>query len=275
MPLASFHVGNVQIGGGPLAVIAGPCVIETKAQCLEIGAALRDACARLGLGYVFKASFDKANRTSIRSYRGPGLAEGLRILASVRERLRVPVLTDIHEPAQAAPAAECVDMLQIPAFLARQTDLLLAAAATGCPVNVKKAQFAAPGDMRAVIGKLESAGCERILLTERGAAFGYHNLVVDFRSLPIMRSLGCPVCYDVTHSVQSPGGLGNVSGATREYAPHLARAAVAVGVDALFLEAHPDPANALSDAAAQLPLAEVPALLETVARLSRTLSERG
>jgi 2-dehydro-3-deoxyphosphooctonate aldolase (KDO 8-P synthase) len=257
------EVGPVTIGGGTLAVISGPCVIESVELCLEVARAVRAVCDELGLGYIFKASFDKANRTSAGSFRGPGLEAGLEALAAVKREVGVPVLTDIHEPAQAAVAAEVVDVLQVPAFLARQTDLLVAAARTGKAVNVKKAQFMAPEDMRSVVEKLTGAGCRRILLTERGASFGYHNLVVDFRGLPIMRSLGFPVVYDATHSLQLPGGLGSASGAQREYAPHLMRAACAVGIDALFLETHPDPDRALSDAAAQLPLAAIPDLLRT------------
>jgi 2-dehydro-3-deoxyphosphooctonate aldolase (KDO 8-P synthase) len=265
--IQAFDVGAVRFGGAALVVIAGPCVIESEETCREVGEALRDACARLGFGYVFKASFDKANRTSIRSFRGPGLDEGLRVLGRVRDGLGVPVLTDFHEAAQAARVGEVVDVLQVPAFLARQTDLLVAAARTGRAVNVKKAQFMAPWDMGQVVGKLRESGCEQILLTERGSCFGYNTLVVDLRSLPQMRALGHPVCFDVTHSLQQPSGQGNQSGATRECAPHLARAAVAVGVDALFLEVHPDPAQAKSDAAAQLQVAEALALLEQIARL--------
>lgn len=262
-----FSVQGVQFGGPSLCVIAGPCVIEDEATCLEVGTAMRDACAELGLGYVFKASFDKANRTSIASYRGPGLERGLEILAAVGKQLGVPTLTDFHESGQAAPVAEAVDLLQVPAFLARQTDLLAAAARTGKPVNVKKGQFMAPWDMSQVVGKLRESGCESILLTERGVSFGYNTLVVDFRSLPQLRSLGHPVCYDVTHSLQQPGGQGNASGATREYAPHLARAAVAVGVDSLFIEVHPDPPNARSDAAAQLAIQPAIRLLRQLAAL--------
>jgi len=268
----SFEVGGVRVGAGPLCVIAGPCVIESVEMCLEVGTALRDACAELGCGYVFKASFDKANRTSIHSYRGPGLSDGLKALAEVRRALGVPVLTDFHEAAQAAPVGEVVDLLQVPAFLARQTDLLVAAAATGRAVNVKKGQFMAPWDMENVVRKLRESGCERILLTERGVSFGYNTLVVDFRSLPQMRALGHPVCFDVTHSLQQPGGQGTQSGATREYAPHLARAAAAVGIDALFLEVHPDPPNARSDAAAQLTIPAAVALLRQVTALRAALS---
>jgi 2-dehydro-3-deoxyphosphooctonate aldolase (KDO 8-P synthase) len=257
------QVGPLTIGDGRLAVIAGPCVVESVDLCLEVARSVKAACADLGLGYIFKASFDKANRTSAGSFRGPGLEEGLEALAAVKRELDVPVLTDIHETWQAERVAEVVDVLQIPAFLARQTDLLLAAAGTGRAINVKKAQFMAPWDMRPVVEKLSSTGNRRILLTERGTTFGYNNLVVDFRGLAVMRSLGFPVIYDATHSLQLPGGQGTASGAQREYAPHLMRAAAAVGVDALFLETHPDPDRALSDAAAQLPLEQVPSLLRT------------
>ncbi len=270
-PVAAFTVGGVSIGGGAPAVISGPCVIESLETCLEVGRFMRDLCAELGLGYIFKCSFDKANRTSVHSFRGPGLEAGAAILATVRAELGVPVLTDFHEPAQAALLAGSVDMLQVPAFLARQTDLLVAAAATGLPVNVKKAQFMAPGDMSQVVDKLRESGCKRILLTERGSSFGYNNLVVDFRGLPRMRALGHPVCFDVTHSLQQPGGLGTASGATREYAPHLARAAAAVGVDALFLEVHPEPVRALSDAAAQLTPRDAEAVLRQVAAIHDAL----
>lgn len=270
--ISEFQVGPVTVGGRALCVIAGPCVIESEETCLRVGEAMRAVCARLGFGYVFKASFDKANRTSIHSFRGPGLEAGLRILDSVKRQLGTPVLTDFHEAAQAAPVAEVVDILQVPAFLARQTDLLVAAAATGKAVNVKKAQFMAPWDMKAVVGKLREGGCERILLTERGVCFGYNTLTVDFRSLPQMRALGHPVCYDVTHSLQQPSGQGNQSGATREFAPHLARAATAVGVDALFLEVHPNPPEAKSDAAAQLDITEAEAVLEQVARIREAVA---
>jgi 2-dehydro-3-deoxyphosphooctonate aldolase (KDO 8-P synthase) len=262
-----FNIGPVRVGEGTLCVIAGPCVIENRETCLTVGRALKQLCAELELGYVFKASFDKANRTSLDSFRGPGLENGLNVLSSVRRELGVPVLTDFHEPDQAGVVAEVVDILQVPAFLARQTDLLVAAAKTGKPVNVKKAQFMAPWDMAPVVGKLRGAGCEGILLTERGVSFGYNTLVVDFRSLPQMRSLGHPVCFDVTHSLQQPSGQGSQSGATREFAPHLARAAAAVGVDALFLEVHPNPKEAKSDAAAQLAIAEAGALLRRVAQI--------
>jgi len=269
--IRAFDLGPVRVGGSALCVIAGPCVIEGLDTCIQVGAAVQALCAELGFGYVFKASFDKANRTSVTSFRGPGLKAGVEMLAEVRERLGVPVLTDFHEVYQAAPAAEVVDILQVPAFLARQTDLLVAAAKTGKPVNVKKAQFMAPWDMKHVVGKLKESGCDRILLTERGVTFGYNTLVVDFRSLPQMRALGHPVCYDVTHSLQQPSGQGGQSGATREFAPHLARAAVAVGVDALFIEVHPDPEHARSDAAAQLSIPAAADLLRQVARMRKAV----
>lgn len=273
MPFHPLTLGPHTVGDGSLALIAGPCVIESRAQCLEVAAAVRDLAASRGIPYVFKASFDKANRTSIHSHRGPGMDDGLAVLASVREQVGVPVLTDIHESWQAERAAEAVDVLQIPAFLARQTDLLVAAARTGRPVNVKKAQFMAPWDMRSVVTKLEEAGCRQILLTERGSSFGYNNLVVDFRALPQLRALGYPVCYDVTHSMQQPGAAGTASGATREYAPHLLHAAAAVGCDALFIEVHPDPDQALSDAAAQLPLAGLGPLLDEALAIHRAVHQ--
>jgi 2-dehydro-3-deoxyphosphooctonate aldolase (KDO 8-P synthase) len=276
--METVRIGDVVFGEDRLGLIAGPCVIESVDLCLEVAQTMREIAGRLGMPYVFKASFDKANRTSLGSRRGPGLEAGLEILAAVRRRAGVPVLTDIHEPSQAATAAAVVDVLQIPAFLARQTDLLIAAARTGKAVNVKKAQFMAPWDMKSVVEKLTGAGCRQLLLTERGSSFGYNNLVVDFRSLPIMRELGHPVVYDATHSLQLPGAAGSASGADRRFAPHLLRAAVAVGVDAIFMEVHPDPASAWSDAAAQLPLADVAPLLEQaveLAALVRRREERG
>ena len=235
------------VGQGRLAVFAGPCVAESREICFQVAEFLASACERLGVQYVFKASFDKANRSSGTSFRGPGMKAGLDILAAVKEKFGLPVVTDVHESVQAAEVAEVADFLQIPAFLCRQTDLLTACAATGRPVNVKKGQFLAPEDMAGVIGKLRAAGCNNIMLTERGTTFGYHNLVVDMRSLAAMRALGVPVMFDATHSVQLPGGLGNASGGQRQYVPYLARAAAAVGIDALFLEVHPDPDHALSD----------------------------
>ena len=254
--------GTVEFGDGrDLVLIAGPCVIESEEICLEIGTNVKQITGKLGIPYVFKASFDKANRTSIDSFRGPGLEKGLQILAAVKSKLQVPVLTDIHETHQAAPAAQVVDILQIPAFLCRQTDLIKAAADTGKCVNIKKGQFLAPHDMKHSIQKAKSTGNDNICVTERGCSFGYNMLVVDMCSLPIMRELGCPVIFDATHAVQRPGGLGNASGGAKQFVPHLVRAAVAVGVDALFLEVHPDPPSALSDAASMLTLSELPKVL--------------
>ncbi len=256
---------GMKVGKGqPLLVMAGPCIIEEPAICRQIAETLLEACGELGLNYVFKASFDKANRTSINSFRGKGMEAGLAALAAIKAEFGCPVITDVHEPWQCAEAAKVVDILQIPAFLCRQTDLLLAAAKTGLPVNVKKGQFLAPEDMRQVAAKLASTGNERLMLTERGASFGYHNLVVDMRSLPIMRAMGYPVVFDATHAVQRPGGLGNASGGDREFVPTLARSAAAVGIDGLFMETHPEPAKALSDGANSIPLAEVKALLRIV-----------
>ena len=239
--------GKVTVGDGRLAVLAGPCMAESLEICMEVAEKMKTACEKLGLDYVFKSSFDKANRSSIKSFRGHGLEKGLEILAEVKRKFNVPVVTDIHESWQAKPAAEVVDLLQIPAFLSRQTDLLVAAAETGKPVNVKKGQFMAPEDMAGVVGKLREANCAGILLTDRGTSFGYHNLVVDFRGLPTMREFGVPVVFDATHSVQLPGGNGATSGGQRQFIPALSRAAAAVGIDAVFMEVHPDPDHALSD----------------------------
>jgi 2-dehydro-3-deoxyphosphooctonate aldolase (KDO 8-P synthase) len=247
--------------GCPLALLGGPCVIETPDFTLRMAERLKEICDRRGIGFVFKASFDKANRSSGETERGPGLEHGLRILARVKDHVGVPVVTDVHETWQVEPTAAIVDVLQIPAFLSRQTDLLVAAAASGKAVNVKKGQFLAPADMQNVVHKLESAGGDRILLTERGTTFGYNNLVVDFRALPQLRELGYPVVFDATHSVQMPGGRGTSSGGQREYVPHLARAAVAVGVDAIFLEVHEDPDRAPSDGPNMLPLEALDPLL--------------
>ncbi len=245
-------------GGAPLLFIAGPCVIESEAHTLKMARALADLTRRLGVPYVFKASFDKANRSSITSFRGPGLEEGLRILDAVKREVGVPVLSDIHEPAQAAIAARVIDILQIPAFLCRQTDLLVAAGRTGRPVNIKKGQFLAPWEIRNGIDKVRSTGNEKVMVTERGTTFGYQNLVVDFRGLVAMRGLGAPVVMDATHAVQLPGGQGDRSGGEAIYIPFLARAAAAVGIDALFCEVHDDPASARSDGpnALALPLVE-------------------
>lgn len=253
----TIQVGDEQ----PLLIIAGPCVIESAELCITVARRMADICGQLGLPYVFKASFDKANRTSLASFRGPGLEKGLSILASVKSSAAIPVLTDIHEPGQAAPTAAVADILQIPAFLCRQTDLLLAAGKTGKPVTVKKGQFLAPEDMSAVVEKLRSTGNQRILLTERGTSFGYHNLVVDMRSLVIMRGLGVPVVFDCTHAVQLPGGRGATSGGNREFVYPLAKAAVAVGIHALFMEVHPEPDKAKSDASNSLALDDVPKIL--------------
>lgn len=247
--------------GQPLLLIGGPCALESKDLARTVASAMQEICARLGINYVFKASFDKANRTSITSYRGPGLEEGLATLAQIRDELQVPVISDIHEVHQVAPAAEVLDILQIPAFLCRQTDLLSAAARTGKPVNVKKGQFVSPWDMKNVVNKLRESGGSKVMLVERGASFGYNNLVVDMRSLPVMRSLGCPVIFDATHSVQLPGGAGGSSSGQREFIAPLTRAAMAVGIDGLFMEIHPDPDKALCDGPNSIPLDQVEALL--------------
>lgn len=246
----------------PLALIAGPCVIESRDFTLKMADEIRQVCDRLQIPFVFKSSFDKANRTSANSFRGHTIDEGLEILQQVKDKIGVPVLTDIHESTQAAIVAEVVDVLQIPAFLCRQTDLLLAAAATGRAVNVKKGQFLAPWDMKNVVRKLEVGGARNILLTERGTSFGYNTLVVDFRALPQMRELGYPVVFDATHSVQMPGGQGDKSGGQRQFVPYLASAAIAVGIDALFLEVHENPDVALSDGPNMVPLAQLEPLLK-------------
>ncbi len=264
------RAGDIVIGSGhPLALIAGPCVIESQSHAVEMAFQLREIAARVGVPLIFKASYDKANRTSLSSFRGPGLEQGLKVLAEVKGRTGVPVLTDIHEPSHAAAAAEIVDILQIPAFLCRQTDLLVAAAKTGATVNVKKGQFLAPRDMRHVVGKLESAGAHGILLTERGSTFGYNNLVVDMRALPMMRELGRPVVFDVTHSLQLPGAGDGVTAGLAEYIEPLARAGVAVGVDAIFMEVHQDPPRAKSDAANALRLDRLEALMRGLVELDR------
>jgi 2-dehydro-3-deoxyphosphooctonate aldolase (KDO 8-P synthase) len=261
-------VGQAQIGGGlPLVVIAGPCVIESKEAALRHAGALKEKADRAGVPYIFKSSYDKANRSSVKSFRGPGLIEGLEILAQVKSKIGVPILTDVHEIDQVAAVKEVADVLQIPAFLCRQTDFVLAVAGSGRVVNVKKGQFLAPWDMRNVLDKILSTGNRQILLTERGASFGYNNLVSDMRSLVVMRELGYPVVFDATHSLQLPGGLGNASGGERQYIPALARAAVAAGVDALFMEVHEDPDQALSDGPNSLNLADFEELLVVVKQL--------
>jgi 2-dehydro-3-deoxyphosphooctonate aldolase (KDO 8-P synthase) len=244
-----IRVGEIAIGfGSPLVLIAGPCVIESEAHASAMAAALLDVTRRVGIPLIFKASYDKANRTSGRSFRGPGLADGLRVLAAIKARHNLPILTDIHEPAQAVAAAEVADVLQIPAFLSRQTDLILAAARTGRVVNIKKGQFLAPDDVRHAVAKVVDAGNPRVLVTERGTSFGYHNLVVDMRTLPMLRQWGLPVIFDVTHSLQLPGGGDGVTAGQAEYIEPLASAGVAAGVDGVFLEVHDDPARAKSDA---------------------------
>ena len=262
-------IGDVVIGGGrPLVLIGGPCVIESEGHALELAHAIREVAGRCRVPFIFKASFDKANRTSLRSFRGPGLEEGLRVLARVKERVGVPILTDIHEPSQAAAAAAVVDVLQIPAFLSRQTDLIVAAAKTGCVVNLKKGQFLAPSDMGHVIEKVTSSGNQRILVTERGFSFGYHNLVVDMRVFPMLRALGYPVIYDVTHSLQLPGGGDGVTAGQAQYIDSMAAAGVAAGVDGIFLEIHEQPAQARSDAQTVLRLDRLEPLLNRLAGIS-------
>ena len=263
-------VGNIEIGGGKLVLLAGPCVLEGFERSLKIGRRAKEIAERLGVPYVFKASFDKANRSSIKSYRGPGLVEGLKILDAIKRELNVPIVTDIHETHQAAPVAEVADILQIPAFLCRQTDLLIAAAKTGKVVNVKKAQFLSARDMINVVEKLRSQ-TDKILLTERGTSFGYNNLVVDMRSLPIMRGFNCPVIFDGTHSVQLPGGAGSSSGGQREFVAPLVRAACAVGIDGLFLEVHDNPAEGLSDGANMIPLDELENLLTDALKIHEAI----
>jgi 2-dehydro-3-deoxyphosphooctonate aldolase (KDO 8-P synthase) len=250
-----------------LILIAGPCVVESEKICLRIAASLHKTCAQLGITYIFKASYDKANRTSGKSYRGPGLAAGLRVLAKVRSELALPVLTDVHSEEQARAAGEVVDVLQIPAFLCRQTDLINTAVATGKIVNLKKGQFLSPAEMGQVVRKAAESGARRLLVTERGTTFGYNNLVADMRSIPIMRTFGFPVIFDATHSVQLPGGGGDRSGGQREFAPVLARCAVAAGADGLFIETHPAPDTALSDGPNMIPLAEMPKLLAGLRKL--------
>jgi 2-dehydro-3-deoxyphosphooctonate aldolase (KDO 8-P synthase) len=260
-PPRSVDAGGVSIGGGSLVLIAGPCVIESEAHAIDTAHALADIARRAGVPLIFKASYDKANRTSSSSFRGPGLHEGLRVLGRVREAAGVPILTDVHEPAHAAPAAEVADVLQIPAFLSRQTDLIQAAARTGRAVNVKKGQFLAPLDMRHAIEKVTATGNQKVILTERGFTFGYHNLVVDMRAFPIMRSLGYPVVYDVTHSLQLPGAGDGVTAGQAEFIEPMACAGVAAGVDGVFMEVHEDPSRAKSDAQNALKLDLLPALL--------------
>jgi 2-dehydro-3-deoxyphosphooctonate aldolase (KDO 8-P synthase) len=263
-----IRFAGLSVGGdSPLLLIAGPCVIESEAHAVGLGRAIADIARRLGIPYVFKASYDKANRTSANSFRGPGLDDGLRVLRHVRDEVGVPILTDIHDTAQAGPAADVADVLQIPAFLSRQTDLLVAAARTGRVVNIKKGQFLAPGDMRHAIAKITGADNDRVLVTERGVSFGYHNLVVDMRAFPILRALGYPVIYDVTHSLQLPGGGDGVTAGQAEFIPVMASAGVAAGVDGVFLEVHERPEQAKSDAQNALRLDKLEPLLERLLRI--------
>ncbi len=264
---------DIQVGSGnPLLLIAGPCALESEELARTVAGTMQEICARLGISYVFKASFDKANRTSLESYRGPGLDEGLEILSRIREELQVPVISDVHDVSQVAPAAEVLDIIQIPAFLCRQTDLLVAAAKTDKPVNLKKGQFVSPWDMENGVNKLKGAGSTKTMLVERGASFGYNNLVVDMRSLPVMRGFGCPVIFDATHSVQLPGGSGGSSGGQREFIAPLSRAAVAAGIDGLFMEVHPDPDKALCDGPNSIPLDSIEPLLKQLIRVHEAVT---
>jgi 2-dehydro-3-deoxyphosphooctonate aldolase (KDO 8-P synthase) len=271
MRLCGFEVGLDQ----PLFLIAGPCVLESRGLVLDTAAELKAITQRLGIPFIFKASFDKANRTSSHSFRGPGLEQGLTILQEVRETVRVPVLTDVHEDTPLAEVAAVVDVLQTPAFLCRQTNFIQNVARQGRPVNIKKGQFLAPWDMRHVVAKAREVGNDQLLVCERGVSFGYHNLVSDMRSLAVMRATGCPVVFDATHSVQLPGGQGERSGGQREFVPVLARAAVAAGVSGVFMETHPDPERALSDGPNAWPLARMEALLETLKHIDAAVKSRG
>ena len=271
MKLCGFEVGLDQ----PLFLIAGPCVIESEQLQLDVAGQLKEITAALGINFIFKSSFDKANRTSGTSFRGPGMEEGLRVLAEVKRQLGVPVLTDVHEYTPMQEVASVVDVLQTPAFLVRQTDFIRNVCSAGKPVNIKKGQFLSPWDMKPVVEKAKSTGNQQIMVCERGASFGYNNLVSDMRSLAVMRETGCPVVFDATHSVQLPGGQGSSSGGQREFVPVLARAAVAVGVSGLFMETHPDPANALSDGPNAVPLGRMRALLETLLELDAVTKRNG
>jgi 2-dehydro-3-deoxyphosphooctonate aldolase (KDO 8-P synthase) len=268
MTMHPVAIGSITIGAGhPLALIGGPCAIEGESFMLDVASHLRDITAKAAVPFIFKSSYDKANRTSIHSYRGPGLQKGLEILRKIKDAVGVPVLSDVHAVEEVKPAAEVLDVLQIPAFLCRQTDLVVAAARTGKPVNVKKGQFLAPWDTQNIVEKVRSVGNDQVLLTERGASFGYNNLVVDMRSLVVMRSFDVPVVFDATHSVQLPGGAGTTSSGQREFVPHLARAAVATGCDALFMEIHPDPDHAPSDGPNMLRLEDLQALLAQITQI--------
>jgi 2-dehydro-3-deoxyphosphooctonate aldolase (KDO 8-P synthase) len=271
--IKSFQVGNVTFGDGRLSFILGPCVVESAQHALFMAQEINDICRHVGVDFVYKSSFDKANRSSIESFRGFGLEKGLEVLAQVKEEIGVPVITDVHETWQVEKVAEIADILQIPAFLCRQTDLLVEAAKSGKAVNVKKGQFLAPWDAQNIVEKLQNAGGEKILLTERGASFGYNNLVVDLRSFPIMRSFGVPVVFDVTHSLQLPGGLGKATGGQAEYIEPFARAGVACGVDAVFMEVHDDPENAPSDGPNQLPLGKLEKLLIKLKQIHELINQ--
>jgi 2-dehydro-3-deoxyphosphooctonate aldolase (KDO 8-P synthase) len=274
MTAKTITVGNLRIGSGaPLAVIAGPCVIESKESALRHAAALKEKADRVGVAYIFKSSYDKANRSSLGSFRGPGLEKGLEILAAVKDKIGVPILTDVHEIDQVDAVKEVADVLQIPAFLCRQTDFVLAVARSGRVVNIKKGQFLAPWDMRNIVEKVSSTGNDKILLTERGASSGYNNLISDMRSLVVLRELGYPVVFDATHSLQLPGGLGHASGGERKYIPALARAGVAAGVDALFMEVHEDPDHAKSDGPNSLNLKDFESLLQIVKKIDVLVKE--
>lgn len=257
---------QIDLGGDKLVLFSGPCAAESLDLCLEVGAKIKEVCEELHIHYVFKASFDKANRTSVHSYRGLGIDAGLKLLSEVKSQLNVPIVTDIHESYQAKEVAEVADVLQIPAFLCRQTDLLIAAAETGKMVKVKRGQFMAPEDMKYAVDKVKDSGNPNVCLTERGVSFGYHNLVVDMRALPVMRQFA-PVVFDVTHSVQQPGGMGGTSGGQREFAPYLARAAAAAGVDGFFIETHPNPSKALSDGPNMIPLDEMESFLSVLSKI--------
>ena len=271
--MQSFEIEKVKFGDGELSFILGPCVVESAQHALFMAQEITDICKHVGVGVVYKSSFDKANRSSVESFRGEGMEFGLEVLSQVKAEIGVPVITDVHEPWQVEKTAEVADILQIPAFLCRQTDLLLAAAGSGKAVNVKKGQFLAPWDAKNIVEKLRSAGCEKILLTERGASFGYNNLVVDLRSFPIMRSFGVPVVFDVTHSLQLPGGLGKATGGQSEYIENFARAGVACGVDAVFMEVHDNPAKAPSDGPNQLPLSRLEKLLGKLKQIHDLVNE--
>ena len=270
--MKEVRIGEIRIGkGNPLVLIAGPCVIENEEITFTTAQKLKEVCDRLGISLIFKSSFDKANRTSGSSFRGPGIDQGLKILSEVKKRFSIPVISDIHAVDEVRPASEVLDALQIPAFLCRQTDLIISSSRTGKPVNVKKGQFLAPWDVKHIIEKFTSTGNQNLLLTERGTSFGYNNLIVDFRGFSVIRSFGYPMLFDVTHSLQLPGGEGRSSGGQREYAPSLARAAVATGVDGLFIEVHPDPMKALSDASTMIPLNEIEGLLQQTKTLHDTV----